>query len=117
MYTAFIIYVFARDIMGWSVSNRINMLMATLNQAIAGRDNSKDLIYYSDREVQYLSIRYTDKMNDSGIVAYVGTIGNSYDNVLAEKVNRLCKSDVIEYLKEDWTGVTDVELATLKWVY
>ena len=55
-------------------------------------------------------------MTDSGVIASVGTTGDSYDNGLAETVNGLYKSDVIEYLKEQWHGVNDVELATLEWV-
>ena len=55
-------------------------------------------------------------MTDSGIIASVGTTGDSYDNALAETVNGLYKSEVIDYLKEDWTGINDVELATLEWV-
>ena len=118
VYTAFIIDVFARAIVGWKVSNRMNtdMVMAALNQAIADRNNPKDVIHHSGRGVQYLSIRYTVKMSDSGVIASVGTTGNSYDNALAETVNGLYKSEVIEYLKESWTGVNDVELATLEWV-
>lgn len=118
VYTAFIIDVFARAIVGWKVSNRMNtnMVMAALNQAIADRNHPKDVIHHSDRGVQYLSIRYTDKMADSGVIASVGTTGDSYDNALAETVNGLYKSEVIEYLKEQWHGVNDVELATLEWV-
>ena len=102
VYTAFIIDVFARAIVGWKVSNRMNtdMVMAALNQAIADRNNPKDVIHHSDRGVQYLSIRYTDKMADSGVIASVGTTGDSYDNALAETVNGLYKSEVIQYLKE-----------------
>ena len=118
VYTAFIIDVFARAILGWKVSKRMNtdMVMAALNQAIADRNNPKDVIHHSDRGVQYLSIRYTDKMTDSGVIASVGTTGDSYDNALAETVNGLYKSEVIDYLKQNWTGVNDVELATLEWV-
>ena len=117
-YTAFIIDVFARAIVGWKVSNHMNtdMVMAALNQAITDRNNPKDVIHHSDRGVQYLSIHYTDKMADCGVIASVGTTGDSYDNALAETVNRLYKSEVIDYLKEDWTGISDVELATLEWV-
>ena len=118
VYTAFIIDVFARAIVGWKVSDRMNtdMVMAALNQAIADRNNPKDVIHHSDRGVQYLSIRYTDKMADCGVIASVGTTGDSYDNALAETVNGLYKSEVIHYLKESWSGVNDVELATLEWV-
>ena len=89
--------------------------MAALNQAIADRNHPKDVIHHSDRGVQYLSIRYTSRMTDSGVIASVGTTGDSYDNALAETVNGLYKSEVIHYLK-NWTGVNDVELATLEWV-
>ncbi len=118
VYTAFIIDVFARAIVGWKVSNRMHtdMVMAALNQAIADRNHPKDVIHHSDRGVQYLSIRYTDKMSDSGLIVSVGTTGDSYDNALAETVNGLYKSEVIEYLQEQWHGVNDVELATLEWV-
>lgn len=118
VYTAFIIDVFARAIVGWKVSNRMNtdMVMAALNQAITDRNNPKDVIHHSDRGVQYLSIRYTSRMTDSGVIASVGTTGDSYDNALAETVNGLYKSEVIHYLKQNWTGVNDVELATLEWV-
>ncbi len=85
-------------------------------QAIAGRNNPKDVIHRSDRGVQDLSIRYTDKMTDSGIITSVGTTGDSYDNTLAETVNGLYKSEVIHYLKQHWSCVNDVELATLEWV-
>ena len=118
VYTAFIIDVFARAIVGWKVSDRMNtdMVMAALNQAIADRNNPKDVIHHSDRGVQYLSIRYTDKMADSGVIASVGTTGDSYDNALAETVNGLYKTEVIEYLKQQWRDACDVELATLEWV-
>ena len=118
VYTAFIIDVFARAIVGWKVSDRMNtdMVMAALNQAIADRNHPKDVIHHTDRGVQYLSIRYTDKMADSGVIASVGTTGDSYDNALAETVNGLYKTEVIEYLKQQWQGVSDVELATLEWV-
>jgi transposase InsO family protein len=91
-----------------------DMVIAALNQAIVDRKNPKDVIHHSDREVQYLSIRYTDKMNDSGVTASVGTTGDSYDNALSETVNGLYKSEVIHYLKQKWTGINDVELATLE---
>ena len=118
VYTVFIIDVFARAIVGWKVSNRMNtdMVMAALNQAIADRDKPKDVIHHSDIGVQYLSIRYTDKMADSGVIASVGTTGDSYDNALAETVNGLYNSEVVHYLKQNWRYVNDVKLATLEWV-
>ena len=90
------------------------MVIAALNQAIADRNDSKGVIHHSDRGVQYLSIRYTSRMTDFGIIAYVGTTGDSYDNALAETVNGLYKPEVIHYLKQSWTGVNDVELVILE---
>ena len=118
VYTAFIIDVFSRAIVGWKISKRMNtdMVMAALNQAIVNRNKPKNVIHHSDRGVQYLSIRYTSRMADSSIIASVGTTGDSYDNALAETVNGLYKSEVIHYLKESWTGINNVELATLEWV-
>ena len=93
-----------------------DMVMAGLNQAIIDRNKPKNVIHHSDRGVQYLSIRYTSRVTDSGISASVGTTGDSYDNALAETVNGLYKSEVIHYLKQNWTGVNDLELAALEWV-
>ncbi len=70
-----------------------DMVIAALNQAIADRNNPKDVIHHSDRGVQYLSIRY---LTDSGVIASVGTTGDSYDNALAETVNGLYKSEMID---------------------
>ncbi|MBP2280744.1 transposase InsO family protein [Psychrobacter sp. PL19] len=116
--TTFIIDVFARAIVGWKVSNRMNtdMVLDALKQALSDRNKPKDVIHHSDRGVQYLSIRYTDRMTESGVIASVGTTGDSYGNALAETVNGLYKSEVIHYLKEQWSGMNDVELATLEWV-
>jgi len=74
------------------------------------------VIHHSDRGVQYLSIRYTSRMTDAGVIASVGTTDDSYDNALSETVNGLYKSEVIEYLQEQWHGMKDVELATFEWV-
>ena len=76
----------------------------------------KNVIHHSDRGVQYLSIRYTNRLEAANLRASVGTTGNSYDNALAETVNDLYKTEGIEYLKSDWAGLADVELATLNWV-
>ena len=118
VYTAFIIDVFARAIVGWKISNRMNtdMVMAALNQAIVDRNKPKDVIHHSDRGVQYLSIRYTYRMAEAGIIASMGTTGDSYDNALAETVNGLYKAEVINYLKESWNVINDLELATLEWM-
>ena len=93
-----------------------DMMMAALNQVITDRNNPKDVIHHSGGCVQYLSIRYTSRITDSGVIASVGTTGDSYGNAVTETVNGLYKSQVIKYLKQHWSGVNDVELATLEWV-
>ena len=118
VYTAFIIDVFSRAIVGWKVSTRMNtdMVLDALEQAIHSRGMPENVIHHSDRGVQYLSIRYTQRLEAANLRASVGTTGDSYDNALAETVNGLYKTEVIEYLKSDWSGLADVELATLDWV-
>ncbi|XDL90529.1 IS3 family transposase [Acinetobacter baumannii] len=118
VYTAFIIDVFSRAIVGWKVSTRMNtdMVLDALEQALHDRGMPKNVIHHSDRGVQYLSIRYTNRLEAANLRVSVGTTGDSYDNALAETVNGLYKTEVIEYLKADWQGLADVQLATLNWV-
>ncbi len=118
VYTAFIIDVFSRAIVGWKVSTRMNtdMVLDALEQALHDRGMPKNVIHHSDRGVQYLSIRYTNRLEAANLRASVGTTGDSYDNALAETVNGLYKTEVIEYLKAYWQGLADVQLATLNWV-
>ena len=76
----------------------------------------RNVIHHSDRGVQYLSIRYTNRLGAENLRASIGTTGDSYDNALAETVNGLYKTEMIEYLKADWQSLADVQLATLNWV-
>ena len=92
------------------------MVLDALEQAIHSRGMPENVIHHSDRGVQYLSIRYTNRLEAANLRASVGTTGDSYDNALAETVNGLYKTEVIEYLKADWQGLGDVQLATLNWV-
>ena len=92
------------------------MVLDALEQAIHARGMPKDVIHHSDRGVQYLSIRYTQRLEAANLRASVSTTGDSYDNALAETVNGLYKLEVIEYLKSNWASLADVELATLNWV-
>ena len=119
VYTAFVIDVFKRVIIGWKVSNRMDtqLILDALNQAIDVRDRPKDVIHHSDKGSQYLSIKYGERLKQAGLAASVGTTGDSYDNALAESVNGLYKTEVIHYLKQEWEGVNDVALATLDWVH
>ena len=75
-----------------------------------------DLIHHSDRGVQYLSIRYTERLTEAGIEPSVGSKGDSYDNALAESVIGLFKTEVIRS-KGPWRNLEDVEFAVLEWVW
>jgi transposase InsO family protein len=118
VYTAFIIDVFSRMIVGWRVSNSLHSSLAldALEQALHVRPFSRDLVHHSDRGVQYLSIRYTVRLAEAGIERSVGSVGDSYDNALAETVNGLYKTEVIRR-RGPWRNIDAVEYATLEWVH
>jgi len=118
-YVAFVIDVFARRIVGWRVSTSMStgLVLDALNQAICQRAPSEEdkLIHHSDRGSQYLSIKYTGRLADAGIDTSVGSVGDSYDNALAESTIGLFKTEVINFLGP-WKSMSQVEWATLKWV-
>jgi transposase InsO family protein len=119
VYVAFVIDVFSRRIVGWRASSslRSDLALDALEQALYERPigETERLIHHSDRGVQYLSIRYTERLAEAGIESSVGSRGDSYDNALAESVIGLFKTEVIRRLGP-WKGVEDVEFATLDWV-
>ena len=119
VYVAFVIDVFSRRIVGWRVSSslRTDLALDALEQAIHARSGEEidGLIHHSDRGVQYLSIRYTERLAEAGIEPSVGSKGDSYDNALAESVIGLFKTEVIRQ-RGPWRGVEDVEFAVLEWV-
>ena len=118
-YVAFVIDVFSRFIVGWRVSNSLHAELAldALEMAIwrRQRQDLSGLIHHSDRGVQYLSIRYTERLVDAGAACSVGSRGDSYDNALAEAVNGLYKAEVIRK-NGPWRSLEQVELATAEWV-
>ncbi len=118
-YVTFIIDVFARRIVGWRVSRsaKTDFVLDALEQALYDRQpvQQDGLIHHSDRGVQYVSIRYTERLAEAGIEPSVGSVGDSYDNALAETINGLYKAEVI-HRKSSWRKIDDVEMATLKWV-
>ena len=118
-YTAFVIDAFSRKIVGWRVSSslRAELALDALEMAIWSRrsDDLAGLIHHSDRGVQYLSIRYTERLDDEGAVTSVGSRGDSYDNALAETVNGLYKTELIRG-QGPWRSADQVELATAAWV-
>jgi len=117
VYVAFVIDVYARYIVGWRVSRSLHteLVLDALEQALWSRTGTKDLIHHSDRGSQYLSIRYAERLEEAGIDASVGSVGDSYDNALAETINGLYKAEVIHRCGP-WRSMEAVEYATLEWV-
>jgi len=117
VYVAFVIDVFARRIVGWRVSSslRTDLALDALEQAICSRAATEGLVHHSDRGGQYLSIRYTERLAEAGMEPSVGSVGDSYDNALAESVIGLFKTEVVRR-RGPWRGLEDVEFATLHWV-
>ena len=118
VYVAFVIDVFSRMIVGWRVSRSLasDLALDALEQALWARPETRDLIHLSDRGVQYVSISYTERLAYAGIEPSVGSVGDSYDNALAETIIGLYKAELI-YKDGPWRGVEQVELKTLDWVY
>ena len=117
VYVAFVVDVFARYIVGWRVSRslRTDLALDALEQALYARPTTEALVHHSDRGTQYLSIRYTERLAEAGIEPSVGSVGDSYDNALAESVIGLYKTEVIEP-RGPWRHADAVEFATLEWV-
>ncbi len=117
VYVAFVIDAYARRIVGWRVSRtaEASFVLDALEQAIHARRPGHGLIHHSDRGAQYLSIRYTERLGEAGIAPSVGSVGDSYDNALAETVIGLFKTEVIRR-RGPWRTIEPVEFATLEWV-
>jgi transposase InsO family protein len=119
VYVAFVVDAFARRIVGWRVSTslRTDLALDALEQALHDRriGQQEQLIHHSDRGVQYVAIRYSDRLAEVGISPSVGSVGDSYDNALAETINGLYKAELIRQ-QGPWRGIEPVEFATLKWV-
>ena len=119
VYVAFVIDVYARYIVGWRVSRtaHASFVLDALEQAIHERRPAHrgGLVHHSDRGSQYLSIKYTERLAEAGIEPSVGSVGDSYDNALAETINGLYKAEVI-HRQGPWRSFEAVEYATLEWV-
>ena len=119
VYVAFIIDVYARRTVGWRVSRTAHtgFVLDALEQALHERRPARraGLVHHSDRGSQYVSIRYTERLADAGIEPSVGSVGDSYDNALAETINGLYKAEVI-HRRGPWRSFEAVEFATLEWV-
>jgi transposase InsO family protein len=119
VYAAFVIDVYARFIVGWRVSRTAHagFVLDALEQALHDRKpvGKGGLVHHSDRGSQYLSIKYTERLAEAGIEPSVGSVGDSYDNALAETINGLYKAEVI-HRRGPWRSFEAVEFATLEWV-
>ena len=119
VYTAFVTDVFSRMIVGWSTRSTLrteDLPLEALDQAISqAKGNLASLVHHADHGSQYVSIAYGNMLADHGIASSTGTVGNSYDNALAETVNGLYKTEQI--YSQPWAGVTEVEFATMNWVH
>jgi putative transposase len=117
VYTAFVIDVFSRCVIGWRVARSMSaeLVLDALEQAVWSRSGVKGVVHHSDRGSQYLSIRYSERLAEVGAQPSVGTVGDSYDNALAETVIGLYKTEVI-HRRGPWRNLDAVEYATLEWV-
>jgi transposase InsO family protein len=119
VYVAFVVDAYARRIVGWRVSRTAHagFVLDALEQAIHQRRPVKGagLVAHSDRGSQYLAIRYTQRLAEAGIEPSVGSVGDSFDNALAETINGLYKTEVI-HRRRPWRSFEAVEYATLEWV-
>jgi putative transposase len=117
-YVAFVIDAYSRFIVGWQSSRslRTDLALDALEMALFRRHGTlQGLVHHSDRGVQYLSIRYTERLAEAGVLSSVGSRGDSYDNALAESVIGLYKTELV-HRRGSWQGLHDLELATLEWV-
>ena len=119
VYVAFVIDTFARRIVGWRASRtaHASFVLDALEQALHDRRpvHRGGLVHHSDRGSQYVSIKYTERLAEAGIEPSVGSVGDSYDNALAETINGLYKAEVI-HRRGPWRSFEAVEFATLEWV-
>ena len=119
VYVAFVIDAYARRIVGWRVSRTAHtaFVLDALEQALHDRRplQGRGLVHHSDRGSQYLALRYTERLAEAGVELSVGSVGDSYDNALAETINGLYKAEVI-HRRGPWRSFEAVEFATLEWV-
>jgi len=117
VYVAFVIDVFSRRIIGWRVARSMSaeLVLDALEQALYSRSDVQGVVHHSDRGSQYLSIRYSERLTEVGAQPSVGSVGDSYDNAMAETIIGLYKTEVI-HRRGPWRHLDAVEYATLQWV-
>ena len=121
VYAAFVIDVYSRRVVGWQLSRslRTDLALDALEMGIwtrrrAGHDVT-GLVHHSDKGVQYVAVRYTQRLAEAGAVASVGSTGDSYDNALAEAFNSLFKAELVRN-RGPWKGIDDLEIATAEYI-
>jgi putative transposase len=121
VYCAFVLDVFSRRVVGWQVSTslRTDLALDALNMGLWTRHHdghdTTALVHHSDRGVQYLAIRYTERLAEAGAVASVGSKGDSYDNAMAEAFNSLLKAELIRN-RGPWKNIDDLEIAVAEYI-
>ncbi len=117
VYAAFVTDAFSRKIVGWALSDSMRtkaLPLRALNQAIASAKETTGLVHHADHGSQYVSVIYHDKLTEAGMTPSTGTVGDSYDNAVAENVNGSYKNELIH--TRGWADVIEVEIATFEWV-
>ena len=121
VYASFVLDVFSRRIVGWQLSTslRTELALDALEMGLWTRQRGgadlSSLIHHSDRGVQYVAVRYTERLTEAGAVASVGSRGDSYDNAMAEAFNSIFKAELIRN-KGPWRGIDDLELAVAEYI-
>jgi putative transposase len=121
VYAAFVLDVFSRRVVGWQVSRslRTDLALDALEMGLWTRrrdgQTTAGMVHHSDRGVQYVAVRYTQRLADADAVASVGTTGDSYDNALAEAFNSIFKAELIRN-RGPWRGIDDVEIAVTEYI-
>jgi putative transposase len=121
VYAAFVLDVYSRMIVGWQVATSLytDLALDALKMAVWRREHQgadlQGLVHHSDRGVQYRAIRYTQRLAEAGAVASVGSVGDSYDNAMAEAFNSLFKAELVRN-KGPWRGLDDLEMATVEYI-
>jgi putative transposase len=121
VYASFVLDVFSRRIVGWQLSRNLytDLALDALNMGVWTRERGgadlSQLIHHSDRGVQYVAIRYTERLAEVDAVGSVGSVGDSYDNAMAEAFNSLFKAELVRN-KGPWRGIDDLEIAVAEYI-
>jgi putative transposase len=118
LYVAFVLDCYSRMIVGWQIAThlRTDLVLDALEMAVFRRDVTSGLVHHSDAGSQYTAIRYSDRLHDAGISASIGSVGDSYDNAMAESLNGTFKAELV-HLHGPWRTRVELETAIINWIY